>query len=67
MDRLKQLLITVLAVIADEELLGMYLEDVARTVVKPFVFAYVCGTIAVEHKNRIVKLIEPKTPNFSLN
>ena len=67
MNRLRDLLIAVLAVIGDEELLGMYLEEIVHRVINPIVYVYVLGTYAAEYKNTIVQMIEPKTPDFSIS
>lgn len=67
MNHILNIFLSIVKVINDEELLGVYLEDFARTVVKPFVFAYVCGLYAGEMKTKFVTLIEPKTPDFYLN
>ena len=66
----KTIIKTILAFIAthilDEDNLAINLQLIAEQVVKPFVYAYVVGTIAADYKDAIVKRIEPKTPEWNL-
>ena len=48
----------------DEETLGLHFGLIATTVVKPFVFAYVCGEYVAHYAHSFERLIEPKTPEF---
>ena len=71
MKHLNQLITLFLAFLtADEELMGLYLEDLAKKVVQPFVLVYVAGVITSEQIKitikRIETLIEPETPDFYL-
>ena len=51
----------------DEDVLGIHIEATIKTIIKPVVFMYVCGLYAGEMKNRLVEMIEPTTPTFTLN
>ena len=66
MSYLKQLFTIIIAFFtADEEIVGLHIYDFVQALVKPFVFAYVCGTYVYEFKTTLVQMIEPKTPDFS--
>ena len=71
MKHLNHLLTLVIAFLkADEELMGLYLEDLAKKVAQPFVFVFVVGVITSEQMKltlkRVERLIEPETPDFYL-
>lgn len=67
MDKIKQLLMTLIAFFADEELLSLRIEEVVKQIVKPLVFAYVVGVIAYEQVKRFEAFIEPRTPDFTIS
>lgn len=64
---IKTILAWVMTNIMDEETLAVNLQLIAMEVIKPFVFAFVCGTYVKEYTDKLVQLIEPKTPDFSIN
>ena len=71
MKHLNQLITLFLSFLAaDEELMGLYLEDFTKKIVQPFVVVYVAGSIAADWTkqsiNRIESFIEPETPDFYL-
>ena len=51
----------------DEDVLGIHIESVVKTVIKPIVFMYVCGLYVGDMKNQLVEMIEPATPTFTIN
>ena len=67
MDKIKPILITIIAFFSDEELLGLRLEELTKKIVIPFVAAYVVGQLAQVQIKRFEQLIEPRTPDFTLN
>ncbi len=67
MTYIKQLFTIIAAFFAaDEELLGLHVYNFVQALVKPLVFIYVCGVYAAEYKTKLVQMIEPKTPDFSI-
>ena len=67
MDKIKPIIITLIAFFSDEELLGLRLEELTKKIVIPFVAAYVVGQMAYEQIKKIEAFIEPRTPDFTLN
>lgn len=63
---IKTILAFIVTNILDEDNLAINLQLIAEKIVRPFVFAYVCGTYAADYKDAIVKRIEPKTPEWNL-
>ena len=66
----KTILKTIIAFIAtnilDEDNLAINLQIFAEKIVRPFVFAYVCGTYAKDFKDAVVERITPELPTYEL-